>query len=147
MRTSETAAAGFTIIEAIVALAIVTTGVLALASLATQVTEAVLRARRHTTAAVLADQAVAMRLRQPLAATPPDCLQYDVAGCVERLDGAGAITTGPAAFVRRWRIAAIGGVVPAAWTLGVCVVPIHERRSTGPAPGACVARVAWEAAP
>ncbi len=147
MRKTTAAEAGFTIVEAIVALAIVTTGVLALASLATQVTDAVLRARRHTMAAVLADQAVALRLRQPLAATPPDCLEHDVAGCVELLDGSGAVTAGSAAFVRRWRVAAVGGVVPTAWTLGVCVVPVHERRGTGPAPGACVARVAWEAAP
>ncbi len=138
---------GFTIVEAIVALAIVTTGVLALASLATQVTEAVVRARRHTMAAVLADQAVATRLRQPLVATPTDCLQHDVAGCVEDLDGSGRVTTGPPAFVRRWRVAAVGGVVPPAWALGVCVVPVHERRLIGAAPGACVARVAWEAAP
>lgn len=138
---------GFSIVEAIVALAIVTTGVLALASLATQVTASVVRARRHTIAAVLADQAVAMRLRLPLAATPTDCLQHDVAGCVEALDGGGRVTAGPAAFVRRWRVAAIAGVVPPAWALGVCVVPVHERRSAGPAPGACIARVAWEAAP
>lgn len=147
MRSPRTAEDGFTIIEAIVALTIVTTGVLALASLATQVTELVVRARRHTMAAVLADQGVAMRLRQPLALTAADCLQYDVAGCVEQLDGTGRVTAGPAVFVRRWRVAAVGGVVPAAWALGVCVVPVHERRARGPAPGACVARLAWEAAP
>jgi type II secretory pathway pseudopilin PulG len=147
MRTPRTAENGFTIIEAIVALAIVTTGVLALASLASQVTGLVVRARRHTMAAVLADQGVALRLRQPLVVTPTDCLQYDVAGCVEQLDGTGRVTAGPAAFVRRWRVAAVGGVVPAAWALGVCVVSVHERRARGAAPGACVARLAWEAAP
>jgi type II secretory pathway pseudopilin PulG len=138
---------GFTIVEAMVALAIVTTGVLALASLATQVTDSVVRSRRQTVAAVLADQAVAARLRQPLAATPIDCLQHDVPGCVETLDGAGQITAGPAAFVRRWRVAPLGGVAPPAWALGVCVVSVHERRLTGVAPGACVGRIAWAAAP
>lgn len=147
MRTPMRADRGFSIIEAVVALAIVTTGVLALASLAAQVTESVLRARRHTMAAVLADQAVAVRLRQPLTATPLDCLQHDVAGCVEMLDGAGRVTAGRAAFVRRWRVAAVGGVVPSAWALGVCVVPIHQRHVPGPAPGTCIARIAWEAVP
>ncbi|HUU36553.1 MAG TPA: hypothetical protein VMW48_20950 [Vicinamibacterales bacterium] len=147
MRTPKRAEWGFSIIEAIVALAIVTTGVLALASLAAQVTQSVLRARRHTMAAVLADQAVAMRLRRPLVATPIDCLQHDVTGCVETLDGAGRVTAGRPAFVRRWRVAAVGGVVPPAWALGVCVVPIEQQHVPGLAPGACIARVAWEAAP
>lgn len=138
---------GFTIVEAIVSLAIVTTGVLALASLATQVTETVVRARRQTVAAVLADQAVAVRLRQPLVATAADCLQRDVPGCLETLDAAGQVTTGAVAFVRRWRVAAVAGVLPPAWALGVCVVPVHERTGRGVAPGACVARIAWEAAP
>jgi type II secretory pathway pseudopilin PulG len=138
---------GFTIVEAIVALAIVTTGVLGLAGLATQVTDHVVRARRHTIAALLADQAISARIGQPLAATPADCLQRDVAGCVEELDGAGQIAAGRPAFVRRWRVAAIGGSTPSVWGLTVCVVPVHERTTTGPAPGACVARVAWEVAP
>lgn len=138
---------GFTIVEAIVALAIVTTGVLALASLATQVTESVVRARRQTVAAMLADQAMAARLRQPLAVTATDCLQHDVPGCVEGLDAAGALTASAVVFVRRWRVAAVSGVSPAAWSVGVCVVPVHERAGRAAAPGACVARIAWEAAP
>ncbi len=141
------AAHGFTIVEAVVALAIVTTGVLGLAELSTHVTHTVLRARRHTMAAVLADQGVSTRMAGPLAVTPVDCLQRDVAGCVEALDGVGHVTTGRPAFVRRWRAAALGGTTPPAWGLTVCVVPVHERHGTGVAPGACVARIAWEAAP
>lgn len=138
---------GFTIVEAVVALAIVTTGVLGLVGLSTHVTDIVMRARRHTLAAVLADQAISIRLERPMALTPTDCLQRDVAGCVELLDGAGQVTTGSPAFVRRWRAVAVGGAVPSAWGLTVCVVPVHERRGTGVAPGACVARIAWEPAP
>ena len=141
------AAQGFTIVEAVVALAIVTTGVLGLAELSTHVTHTVLRARQHTIAAVLADQGVSMRVAGPMAVTSVDCVQRDVAGCVETLDGVGRVTTGPPAFVRRWRAAAIGGTSPPAWGLTVCVVPVHERRGAGVAPGACVARIAWEAAP
>ncbi len=141
------AAQGFTIVEAVVALAIVTTGVLGLAELATHVTQTVLRARRHTIAAVLADQGVSTRMAGPIAVTPVDCLQHDVAGCVEALDGVGRVTAGPPAFLRRWRTAAVGGVTPTAWGLTVCVVPVHERYGTGVAPGTCVARIAWEAVP
>ncbi len=141
------AAHGFTIVEAVVALAIVTTGVLGLAELATHVTHTVLRARRHTIAAVLADQGVSMRVAGPMAVTPVDCVQRDVAGCVEALDSVGRVTTGPPAFVRRWRAAAIGGTSPPVWGLTVCVLPVHERRGAGRAPGACVARIVWESAP
>ena len=141
------AAQGFTIVEAVVALAIVTTGVLGLAELSTHVTHTVLRARRHTMAAVLADQGVSTRMAGPLAVTPVDCLQRDVAGCVEALDGGGHVTTGRPAFVRRWRAAALGGTTPPVWGLTVCVVPVAERHGTGVAPGVCVARIAWEAAP
>lgn len=144
---SSTTQYGFTIVEAVVALAIVTTGVLGLAGLATQVTDAVARARRHTLAALLADQAISARLGQPIPATPVDCLQRDVAGCFELLDGAGRLTAGPPAFVRRWRAVALAGITPPARSLTVCVVPVHERHGLGTAPGACVARIAWEAAP
>ena len=147
MRSVRTSEHGFTIIEAVVALAIVTTGVLGLASLATQVTTTVARARRHTVAAVLADQGLASRAREPIAATPADCLQHDLAGCSETLDGEGLVTTGLPAFVRRWRAAPVAGATPSAWALTVCVISVHERHGTGSAPGACVARIAWEAAP
>ena len=147
MRAAKASEHGFTIVEAVVALAIVTTGVLSLASLAAQVTALVARARGHTIAAVLADQALAARLREPISATPSDCLQRDLAGCFEPLDSTGLVTTTGPAFVRRWRATPIAGVTPSAWGLTVCVVPVHERRGTGRAPGACVARIAWEAAP
>ena len=147
MRKSSAAELGFTIVEAVVALAIVTTGVLGLVALATQVTDTVARARRHTVAAVLADQAISTRAGPSLAATATDCLQRDVAGCVEALDGAGQVTAGRPAFVRRWRAAAVGGATPSAWALTVCVVPVRERAGTSPTPGTCVARIVWEAAP
>jgi type II secretory pathway pseudopilin PulG len=138
---------GFTIVEAIVALAIVTTGVLSLAGLATQVTTTVARARRHTLAAVLADQSVSARMREPISATSTDCLQRDLVECSEALDGVGLVTTGMPVFIRRWRAVPIAGAAPSAWGLTVCVLAAHERHFPGVAPGACVARIAWEAAP
>lgn len=147
MHSARASEQGFTIVEAIIALAIVTTGVVSLASLSTQVTVTVARARRHTVAAVLADQALAARLRAPISATPADCLQRDRAGCSETLDGSGLVTTALPAFVRRWRAAQVAGAAAGTWGLTVCVVPAHERHGAGVAPGACVARIVWEAAP
>lgn len=138
---------GFTLIEAIVALAIVTSGVVSLAALARQVTDTVAGSRRHLAAATFADAFVAIRAGTPLAPTAPDCLSRDVGGCFETLDGDGRVTGGPAAFVRRWRIAAVAAAPVPAWSLTVCVVPADQRRAVSPAPGACVARVLVETAP
>jgi len=135
---------GFTVIEAVVALAIVTSGVLSLAGLASQVTDTVARSRRHLSAAILADQFVAIRSGRPLAATAPDCLDRDVAGCMEALDGEGRPTLATAAYVRRWRIAAIGAAPAPAWSLTACVAPIDQRRAAAPWLGACVARILAE---
>lgn len=139
-------ARGFTILEAIVALAIVTSGILSLAGLARQVTDAVARSRRHLSAAILADEYVAMRIGRPLAATPPDCLDRDVGGCMEALDGAGRPATASPAFVRRWRVAPVAAAPAPAWSLTVCVVPVDLRRFTAPSPGACVHRIVPEVA-
>ena len=140
-------ARGFTIVEAVVALAIVTTGVLGLANVAAHVTGTVQRARRHTVAAVLADQAIAARLRLPMAPTDPGCLQRDLAACAELLDGGGRPTAAAPVFVRRWRSVPLSGVAPPAFSLTLCVVPAPERAGTAVAPGTCVSRVVWEAQP
>lgn len=138
---------GFTVIEAIVALAIVTAGVVSLAGLTRQVTDTVARSRRHLAAAVLADAFVSQRLGEPMAATPSDCLDHDVGGCVQPLDGAGRPTTGGPAFLRRWRILPVVAATAPTWSLTVCVVPVDERLAARPAPGACVLRVAAEVTP
>ncbi len=138
---------GFTLIEAVVALAIITSGVVSLAGLARQVTDTVARSRRHLAAATFADAFVAIRAGTPLAATAPDCLSRDVGGCFDALDGDGRVTAGPAAFVRRWRIAPVPAAPAPAWSLTVCVVPADLRGAASPAPGACVARVVAEMAP
>lgn len=138
---------GFTLIEAIVALAIITSGVVSLAGLARQVTDSVARSRRHLAAATFADAFVATRAGTPMAPTAPDCLSRDVGGCHDTLDGDGRVTGGAAAFVRRWRIAPVAASPVPAWSLTVCVVPADLRAAVSPAPGACVARVVVETAP
>lgn len=141
-------ARGFTLVEALVALAVITTGLLAIASVALQVTESVAQSRRHLLSAWLADEGVAVHARRPLTVTPADCLQRDVAGCLETLDGRGRPTTSAPALVRRWRVSRVGAAPVAAWTVAACVVPADRRgvASAGPA-GACVARVVHEVWP
>ncbi len=137
-------AKGVTVLEAIVTLAIVTGAVLSLAGLARQVTDTVARSRRHLSAAVLADGFVATRIGWPLVATPPDCLDRDIGGCMEELDGEGRPAAGPPAYVRRWRIAAVAGAPVPAWSLTVCVVSSELRQRAAPVAGACVARIVAE---
>ena len=138
---------GFTVIEAIVALAIITSGVVSLAGLARQVTDTVARSRRHLAAATFADAFVATRAGQPFAPTASDCLSRDIGGCFDTLDAEGRVTGGPAFFVRRWRIAAVAAAPAPAWSLTVCVVPADERVGVSPTPGACVSRIVAEVAP
>lgn len=133
-------ARGFTVVEAIVALAIVASGVVGLVGLARQVTDTVARSRRHLTAAVLADAAVAERLGEPMTVTAADCLSRDVGGCMDELDGDGRPSTTGVAFVRRWRVVPLAGSSPPVWSLTVCVVPVEQRRGAAVAPGACVSR-------
>lgn len=140
---------GFTIVEAIVALAIVTSGIVSLAGLARQVTESVARSRRQLVAATLADAFVSRRAGTALSATAADCLSRDLAGCFEALDVNGQPAPGDPAFVRRWRIVAVAGAPAPAWSFTVCVVPgaLRAIASPGHAPGACVTRVIAETAP
>lgn len=138
---------GFTLIEALIALAIVTAGLLSLVGLAQHVTETVARSRRHLAAAVLADAYAAQRAASPLAATASDCLQRDRAGCLDLLDAAGQVTTAPPVFHRRWQVAPVAGLASPAWALSVCVVPVALRQVSIATPGACVARVVSETVP
>lgn len=138
---------GFTLIEALIALAIVTGGLLSLVGLAQHVTGTVAWSRHHLSAAVLADAYIAQRAASPLAATPADCLQRDRAGCLERLDAAGQVTMAAPVFHRRWQIAPVVGLPGPAWSLSVCVVPVALRQIAVATPGACVNRVVSETAP
>jgi Tfp pilus assembly protein PilV len=139
---------GFTLVEALIALAVITTGLLALATVALQMTDRVAHSRRHLLSAWLADEGVALHSRRPLSATPADCLQRDVAGCLETLDGHGRPTAAAPALVRRWRVARVATAPTPAWTVAVCVLPADRRTSAAAGPaGACVARVVHEVWP
>lgn len=65
-----------------------------------------------------------------LAVSPPDSLAGDHEPYVDWVDGAGASLEGEeeAAFVRRWRVAAIGPTAPDAITIEVCVFTVPAGR-------------------
>lgn len=139
---------GFSLVEALIVLAVITTGLLALATVALQMTEHVARSRRHLLSAWLADEGVAMHARPPLMATAADCLLRDVAGCLETLDGHGRPVGTAPALVRRWRVARVAAAPSPAWSVAVCVVPADRRAAAATSPvGACVARVVHEVWP
>ncbi len=139
---------GFSLVEALIVLAVITTGLLALAAVALQMTEHVAQSRRHLLSAWLADEGVAVHSRRPLAATAADCLLRDVAGCLETLDGHGRPASTAPALVRRWRVARVGAAPSPAWSVAACVLPADRRATAGTSPvGACVARVVHEVWP
>ena len=72
--------------EAVIALGIIATGVLAMAGLALRTTDVVVRARHRTVAAQLADAGLTEFAARGVAASSPACLLRDVAGCVEYRD-------------------------------------------------------------
>ena len=136
---------GFTVVEALIALGIIASGVLAMAGLALRTTEAVSRARQRTVAAQLADGGLTELAARGVAGSSPGCLLRDVAGCVEYRDARGQPLGGPpAAYALRWYAAAVAGSPAPATILTVCAVPEPERApGTRPA-GACATRVLME---
>ena len=136
---------GFTVVEALIALGIIASGVLAMAGLALRTTEAVSRARQRTVAAQLADGGLTELAARGVAGSSPGCLLRDMAGCVEYRDARGQPLGGPpAAYALRWYAAAVAGSPAPATILTVCAVPEPERApGTGPA-GACATRVLME---
>ena len=145
LRLAVRAIDGFTVVEALIALGIIASGVLAMAGLALRTTDAVSRARQRTIAAQLADGGLTELAARGVAGSSPDCLRRDLAGCVEYRDARGQPVEGPpAAYALRWYAAAVAGSPAPATILTVCAVPEPER-APGPRPaGACATRVLME---
>jgi len=109
-RQSSRGFSGFSLIETLVATAVLTIGVLGLAQLLVMATAANRNARTVTTAAVLARSKMEELRAVPfdsLTASPPGALAADTPGFVDYLDASGADldARAGAAFVRRWAIA------------------------------------------
>jgi prepilin-type N-terminal cleavage/methylation domain-containing protein len=104
---------GFSLLEVLVAIAIVTTGVMALAQLVAFATHATLQARQTTMAAVLAQEKIETLLPDAavgLQSSPPGTLSDDVDGYCDFVDaagrvlGAGPVTPSGSAYLRRWSV-------------------------------------------
>lgn len=135
---------GFSVIEAIVALAIVASGVLALAALAAQVTRLVQQARIRTVAAQLADAVLIDLTARGVAPSSADCLRRDVPGCVAYRDAHGAPSAPRDGFAVRWRAAAVPGSPVPATLVTVCAVAPPDRPPAARPAGACVTRIRRE---
>jgi Tfp pilus assembly protein PilV len=134
---------GTSLVEAVIAIGLLTGAVLVLASLATLAVQTNARARARTLAALSAAQkleslAVAA---QDLIPSPSDALETDAPGFVDFVDASGRGTSGQpsAVFVRRWRVSALGGDA-SLLVLTVEAAPCR-RRSSSPACGDADARV------
>ncbi|MCX6537350.1 MAG: hypothetical protein NT151_00240 [Acidobacteria bacterium] len=102
---------GSTLIEAVVAIAILTTAVVSLAGLASVAVRTITSTRERTIAAILAAQKLEELSLAPraLSQSSPDAVSHDEPGFVEYLDAAGVVVgTGAeargAVYVRRWAI-------------------------------------------
>lgn len=132
---------GFTVVEALVAIAIASGGVVALAALAQQVTDGVAHSRRTLSAAVLADRGVATLIGRSMTATADGCLDTDTAGCMETLAADGQPSTTAVAFVRRWRVVLVATSPLLLRSVTVCVVQAGARGRRAPTAGGCANRL------
>jgi hypothetical protein len=131
---------GSTLIEAVVAVAILTTGVVSLAGLTSVAVRTITLTRERTVAAIAAAQkleelSAAMR---PLLRSSPDAVRQDEAGFVEYLDEAGAVVGAHpgapgVAYVRRWAVSPV--VADASLTL--IHVAVSPCRGATAGAGAC----------
>ena len=135
-------ARGFTLVEVLVALAILLLAALAAAQTLSLAAAAVHDSRVHTLTAAAAAQRMEQLLALPwadpaLTPSPPNTLEVNVAGYVDFLDAAGtavgATTTPPAGavLVRRWAID-----VPSSGVADALVIQVLARSLAADAAGA-----------
>lgn len=119
--------AGFTLVETLVAMGLLATGLVAMAQLGVESVRAGLVAGAITQASILASSKVEQLRTGPLTPSPPGTLDANVPGHVDHLDragrvvGAGVDPPGDAAFTRRWAVA------PAAGAPALRVVHVEAR--------------------
>jgi type II secretory pathway pseudopilin PulG len=115
--------AGFSLVEVLVATAIVVTGVAALAQLLTMAADRRRDAGMTAMALVIAGQKLEQLRAEPGVAppSPPGALTADTPGFVDFVDARGAPASAGALFTRRWSIEPIAGTEAA--VLQVIVAP------------------------
>jgi prepilin-type N-terminal cleavage/methylation domain-containing protein len=148
---------GFTLIETIVATAILVTALAGIAQLFVLSTHLARRASATGLSLVAAqDKLESLRGLQfiydadgaaitasGLAPTPSTSLDQDIAGSVDWVDTAGQAVDNPdaAALVRRWKISTVGASPPDAIAIEVCVFKAPAGEADHRAADACLATV------
>lgn len=151
-------AGGFTLIETVVATAILVTALAGLAQLFVLGVRLTRTSGSHG-AALVAAQAKLEGLRSlalaygpageivtdpALAESPPVALQEDIAGYVDSLDAGGQTVdeeSGEVAFVRRWAITPIDHLEPEALAIEVCVFRAPAGDALPPAAEVCLSTI------
>ena len=133
---------GFSLIETIVAVALLAVALLSLVQLTLYATTANVEARRDSMAALLAaDKIEELRVAINFPPSPANALQQNAAGFCDFLDAwgrqlgtpGGTAAPAGAAFVRRWSIRPAGPAISDPITLEVVAVPDPSLITTGPA--------------
>jgi Tfp pilus assembly protein PilV len=131
---------GSTLIEAVVAICMLTTAVVSLAGLVSVAVRTIALTRERTVAAILAAQKLEELFvaARPLSPSSPDAVSHDEAGFVEYLDAAGVVVGSGAAargvvYVRRWAISPLG----ADTALNVLHVAVSPCRYVAASAGQC----------
>ena len=131
---------GSTLIEAVVAIAILTTAMASFAGLASIAVRTIALTRERTVAAILAAQKLEELFAAPraLSQSSPDAVSHDETGFVEYLDAAGVVvgsgvTSRGVVYVRRWAVSPLGADA----ALNVIHVAVSPCRRAVAAAGEC----------
>jgi prepilin-type N-terminal cleavage/methylation domain-containing protein len=128
---------GFSLIEVLIATAIVIAGAATLAQLFAMSGDAVRMANRVSVAVLLAEQKIQELQAYPETPriSPPAALEADTDGFVDYMDAAGGLLTGSGSappvgtlYIRRWSVQAASAHSA---VLRVVVIPVHEARASG----------------
>lgn len=125
---------GYSLVEVLVAVAIVAAAVAGLPPLVAMSARANMQSKQTTIAAILAQQKMEqMVVGGGLTQSPADALADDIEGYAEFFDRAGAVLRGgstpPAgsAYVRRWSVEPLTETANGSWLLQVVVIDLRSR--------------------
>jgi prepilin-type N-terminal cleavage/methylation domain-containing protein len=146
---SFTSARGFTLIEALVGVALMAMAGASLAGVSVVATRSVALGRDRTLATLAAAAALAREARADAAPTAASCLQADAAGCADGVDAEGRpAVAGDGVYRRRWHVDARAASGPPARLVIACAGAVREMGAvTRGAPGSCLVAVAVEVQP
>jgi prepilin-type N-terminal cleavage/methylation domain-containing protein len=137
---------GFTLVEVVVALALVLVCAAGVGQLIVVALSAARHAREDSVATLLAAQKIeelrgAAAAPSGLTLSPDNALESDVPGFSDRVDASGAAassgTSGrrTATFVRRWRVRPLASGTATGWVFHVVVMPAWRGALVGASPG------------